>query len=443
MKVAVIGGVAAGLTAASRIKKEDKNAKVVVFEKSGDLSYGACGMPYNIPIKEMPPEKLYALDYNTITNTRKIDYRLHSEVNEINIKNSEISVYSHKNKNDYTFSYDYLVCATGAKQNELQINGFDNKVFYFKTLDHLRELKQFINENNPKKVCLIGAGYINLELAENLAAIGLDVTIIEKAPQILPFLEDECRKFVFDYLISQNIKIHTDTDIYEKDGNMLKTNKGDFSADFVVVAVGVSPDTQLYSKAGIETGIKNAVKVDHRLQTNVENIFAAGDCAEHYFPLLKQWTYMPLGTTANKMGRIAGYNIANPDKMQSFYGINQSAAFKIFDISVATTGLFESQLNNNDFNYAKTVITIPDKPKYIGGNTQKICLLYEKTNGKILGCQIVGHGTVAKRADIISTAINAGMMLEEFANTDLTYAPPFANVWDSLLVATNVAIKNI
>jgi len=443
MKVAVIGGVAAGLTAASRIKKEDKNAKVVVFEKSGDLSYGACGMPYNIALKEMPPEKLYALDYDTITNKRKIDYRLYSEVYEININRSEVAIYDHKNKKDYKYSYDYLVCATGAKQNELQISGFDSDVFYFKNLDHLRALKQFIYENNPKKACLVGAGYINLELAENLAAIGIDVTIIEKTTTILPFLENECRKYVFDYLTNKNIKIHTDTDIYEKDGKMLKTDKGDFKADFIVVAVGVSPDTKLFGAAGIETGIKNAVKVDHNLKTNVENIFAAGDCAEHYVPLLNQWTYMPLGTTANKMGRIAGHNIANPDNMQAFYGINQSSAFRIFDISVATTGLFESQLIDNGFHYGKTVITTPDRPAYMGGDTQKVCLLYEKTTGKILGCQIVGHGTVAKRADIISTAINAGMMLEEFANADLTYAPPFANVWDSLLVATNVAIKHL
>ncbi|AEI15222.1 CoA-disulfide reductase [Flexistipes sinusarabici DSM 4947] len=443
MKVAVIGGIAAGLSAASRVKKENKNAEVVVFEKRGDLSYGACGMPYNLTMENSPPESLYALDYQTITQKRGIDYRLYTQVNEILPEKNKLKVYDFNNNERYDYHYDYLVCATGAIYNRLDFEGFDERVFYFKNLNHLRNLKNFLYKNKPKKACLVGAGYINLELAENLVNLGIDVTIIEKSDRLLPFLPVEQQQFALSHLESKGVKVFLNTDIISKQGNLFNTSKGTFECDFVVVAIGVKPNTEIFHGSGITLGIKNAVKVNHNLQTNIENIFAAGDCAEHYVPLLKDWTYMPLGTTANKMGRISGYNIANINNMETFYGINQSAAFRIFDISVATTGLNEKQLSDYKFNYKKTEISIPDRPEYIGGDTQKICLLYDSKTGQIYGAQITGHGTVAKRIDILSTAIHAGMTVEDFSHTDLTYAPPFANVWDSLLVAANVALKNL
>jgi len=441
MKVVVIGGVAAGLSAASQIKRQMPEAVVTVYEKSGDVSYGACGMPYNLLFRDKPVESLYAMSYGEIIHKRGVNYKLYHEVEGIDVDKNTVKVKDITNKLTMTDNYDYLVYATGARAINLPEDKFKN-IHYFKTLDDLRKVKRLIY-GGIKNATLIGAGYINLELADVLSELGIKVKILEKMDTILPFLDDELKKIVLDTLENNGVELITGVNIYGSDGKIVDSSAGKFEQDLVVAALGVRPNTDILSNTGVNLGIKGAVKVNLFQQTNVENIFSGGDCAEHFNRQTGDFTYMPLGTTANKQGRIAGNNIANINNMLKFQGILQTAAFKLFDLTIATTGMFESQILNAKIDYGKAVITSHTRGAYPGNGHMTICLYYDKSNGLLLGGQIVGQDVVAKRIDVISTAIYKKATVFELSELDLSYAPPFAPVWDPILVAANVAVKQM
>jgi NADPH-dependent 2,4-dienoyl-CoA reductase/sulfur reductase-like enzyme len=448
MKVAVVGGVAAGLSAASQIKRQNEEACVTVFEKGQDVSYGACGMPYNLLFKNTPPERLYALSYGEIVHKRGINYRLNNIVEEIEPEKNLIKVFDCQNNRKYTENYDYLVFAAGAVANRLNEENFKN-IYYFKTLDDLRKVKKALYKNKIKKVTLIGAGYVNLELCDVLTELEIKVTILEKMDKILPFLESSLREIVLKKLEEKGVTLINSVEIFGSDGFFISSNKGEFKQEMTVASLGIKPNTDILRNTGIIFGIKNAVKVNSYLQSSIENIFSCGDCACHYFKMadyftgIPSFTYMPLGTTANKQGKLAGNNIVNIDKMKKFSGILQTSAFKIFELTVATTGMFESQIVENGLEYEKSIITSSTRGAYPGGGKMTVCLYFKKDDGKLLGAQIVGEDVVAKRIDILSAALYSNLSVSEIAEFDLSYAPPFATVWDPVLIATNQAIKKI
>lgn len=437
----VVGGVATGLSAASQIKRQHPDATVVVYEKSGDVSYGACGMPYNILFKDKPVESLYAMSYGEIIHKRGINYKLYHEVDEIDIYKNKVRVKDITNNKTITDNYDYLVYAAGAEAIKLPEDSFNN-IHYFKTLDDLRKIKKVVH-SGIKNVTLVGAGYINLELADTLSELGIGVRILEKMNTILPFLDDELKKIVLDALKNNSIELITGVDIYGSDGKIIDSSAGKFEQDLVVAALGVKPNTDILLNTDLKLGIKNAVKVNLFQQTSIEHIFSGGDCAEHYNRQTGEFTYMPLGTTANKQGRIAGNNIVNINNMTRFQGILQTAVFKLFDFTVATTGMFESQIKEKKIDFDKVVITSHTRGGYPGNGHMTVCLYYEKNNGMLLGGQIVGQDVVAKRIDILSAAIYKKSTVFELSEFDLSYAPPFAPVWDPILVAANVAVKQL
>ena len=444
MKIVVIGGAAAGLTAASQVKRRMPDAEVTVLEKGGDVSYGACGMPYNLLQKDISAESLYALSHKQITKDRGITYRLFSEVMHIDAANSRVRILDTRAFRDYDEEYDYLIYAAGASPRRLNIPGFDGEnVFYFKTLEDLRNLKTFIHDNAPRKACLVGGGNINLELAEVLTEKGIQVTVIEKMEEILPSFAVQIREKAVECLREKGVVLHTGTDIESWEGGILKTSKGKIACDFVVAAVGVQPNTQLFAGAGGKLGFKKAVKVDRYLRTNFSNILAAGDCAEHYIRPLGRNQYMPLGTTANKQGRTAGYNAAHPGEMKPFPGVDQTAVFKLFDLTVGTTGLSEKQIEYESYSWGKVVVESRTRGSYPGGGRIRICLLFEKGSGRLLGAQMVGEDVVAKRLDVLAAAVYSRLTVFELAELDLSYAPPFAPVWDPILVAANQAVKEV
>jgi CoA-dependent NAD(P)H sulfur oxidoreductase len=443
MKVVIVGGIAAGLSAASQIKRQAPDSQVVVFEKGGDISYSACGMPYNLFYRDTPVESLYALTYDTIVVGRKVDYRLRNEVTVIDSIRQSVRVVDHGTGREFEEAYDFLVYATGNRTNRLDRPGFENNVFYFKTLDDTRRIKAFINERAPKTVLLVGAGYTNLELADVLCNMKVRPVIVEKTPTVLPAFCAAVREKVEEKLREKGIEFFTDADVYEKDGNVVKTSAGDFLTDFVVAAVGVRPTTELFAAGGGELGVASAAKVDRYLRTNLSNVFAAGDCAEHYVRQLRRNSYMPLGPVANKQGRLVGINILNPDKMREFTGIDQTAVFKFFDLTIGTTGLNERQLKENDYAFFSTVVDSETRGKFPGGGRMRIVLFVEKGNGLLLGAQMIGQDVVAKRLDVLATAIYKQMTVSEIAELDLSYAPPYAPVWDPLLIAANQAIKEV
>ena len=444
MKTVIIGGVAGGLSAASQIMREDHAAQVIVLEKSGDVSYAACGMPYNLFYRDKPVEDLYALSLDAIRTERGIDYRLHHEVVAIDPARKEATVVDHEHSREYRERYDFLVYAAGNKPVRLTLPGFDNdNVLYFKTLDDTRLVKNIIYEKNPTRVLLIGSGYTNLELVDVLYNMKITPVILEKAATILPSFAEEIRGKVMDKLEEKGIRLHTSVDVIEKNGTVVRTTIGDFTADMVVVSIGVKPNTALFSAAGGEVGIGGAVKVDRFLRTNLPDVFAAGDCAEHYVRQLGRNSYMPLGPTANKQGRLVGSNIVNSNNMQMFYGIDQTAVFKFFDLTVATTGLTEHQLQEAGTNYVKTYVDTPTRGSFPGGGTMRVLLLCEKGTGLLLGGQMIGQDVVAKRLDVIATALYKQMTVYELAELDLSYSPLYSPVWDPLLIAANKAIKEV
>lgn len=444
MKTVIIGGVAGGLSAASQIKREDPGAEVIVLEKSGDVSYGACGMPYNLPFKDKPAEILYALTLEQIRMERNIDYRLQHEVVAIDSAKKEVTILARENSRTYRESYDFLVYATGNKANRLALPGFDAAdVFSFKTLDDMRQVKRFIYENSPATALLAGAGYTNLEVADVLSGMNISPIILKRSATILPSFAVEIREKVLAKLEEKGVRLYTNVEILEKKGTLVRTTAGDFDADMVIAAIGTTPNADLFLASGGELGVAGAVKVDRFMRTNLPNVFAAGDCAEHYIRQLGCNGYMPLGPVANKQGRLVGSNIVNNSAMKMFPGIDQSAVFKLFDLTVGTTGLNEGQLREVKANYVKVTVDAPTRGSFPGGGSMRVLLLCEKKSGLLLGAQMIGQDVVAKRLDVLATAIYNKMTVFGLAELDLCYAPPYAPVWDPLLVAANKAIKAV
>ncbi|NJD90711.1 MAG: NADH oxidase [Geobacter sp.] len=443
MKTVIIGGLAAGLSAASQIRRERNDAQVIVLEKSGDVSYAACGMPYNLFYKDKGVEDLHALSLEVIRKERGIDYRLHHEVVSIDPVRKEVMVVDHGQAREYRENYDFLVYAAGNRPIRLSLPGFDESVYYFKTLDDTRRVKKIIYEQAPASVILVGSGYTNLELADVLCNMKIMPVILEKAATILPAFAEEIRAKVLELLEQKGIRLHTGVDISEKSGTVVRTSSGDFEADLVIVSAGIKPISDIFAAAGCELGVAGAVKVDRYLRTNLPDVFAAGDCAEHYVRQLGRNGYMPLGPVANKQGRLVGSNIVHYDAMKMFAGIDQTAVFKFFDLTVATTGLNERQLLEANASFVKVSVDTPTRGAFPGGGMMRVLLLCEKGTGMLLGAQMIGQDVVAKRLDVLATAIYKQMTVFEIAELDLSYAPLYAPVWDPLLVAANKAIKAI
>lgn len=444
MKVVIIGGIAAGLSAASQIRRQDPLARVIILEKSGDVSYAACGMPYNLFYPDTQVEKLYAMSLETIQKERGIDYRLNHEVTHIDPLRQEVAVSDLANQRNYREEYDFLVYATGSKPIRLTTPGLEgDDVFYFRTLADTRQVKKIIREKAPKRAVMIGSGYTNLEVADVLYNMKIRPVLIDKAALILPMMTAEAREKVLDKIAEKNIDFFVSTDVLEKTGAMVKTSAGDFEADMVIVAAGVRPNTELFAASGGVLGVAGAVKVDRYLRTNFDTIFSGGDCAEQYVRQLNANGYVPLGPAANKQGRIIGNNIANKREMRMFFGVDQTAVFKFFDLTVGTTGLHEKQLQDLGKQYAKVSVDSPTRGEFPGGGTMRIVLMFEKGSGTLLGGEIVGQDVVAKRLDILATAIYKQMTVFELAELDLSYSPPYAPVWDPILVAANLAIKKV
>jgi len=444
MKVVVVGGIAAGLSAASQIKRLAPKAHVTVLEKGQDVSYAACGMPYNLFFRDTGVESLYALSADTIVNGRNVDYRLRNEAKSIDPKRQTVAAVDHETGREYAEAYDFLVYATGNRPRRLDRPGFDGgEIFYFKTLDDTRRTKTFLYERDPRSAVLVGAGYTNLELADVLCNMKVRVVLLERAPGVLPGFCAQVREKVEEKLRERRVEFFSGVDVLGKDGAVVRTTAGDFPGDLVVASVGVQPVTELFADAGGELGVASAVKVDRYLRTSLANVFAAGDCAEHYVRPLGRNGYLPLGPVANKQGRLAGLNVVHSGDMRPFYGIDQTAVFKFFDLTIGTTGLNERQLAEAAPGFATVVVDNETRGAFPGGGRMRIVLFVEKGSGLLLGAQMIGQDVVAKRLDVLATAIYKGMTVFEIAELDLSYAPPYAPVWDPLLVAANQAIKAV
>lgn len=423
MRLLIIGAVAAGTSAAAKARRNDETAEIVIYEMDSFISYSGCGMPYYLGGEIENAEELIPRDPAFFKSKYNVDIFTLHEVLSINPNAKSIEVKNILTGEIFSDAYDKLILATGASALIPPIKGADNtNVFSLRNINDMNKIKAFIDENSPKTAAIIGTGFIGLEVCESFKNLGIKVTLIEKLSQITPMLESDMAIYVKEYLEKQGITILT---------NAIINEISDVGADIVLLSAGVRPNTVLAKQAGIELGVAGAIKVNTKMQTNIEDIYACGDCTEQFNLINGKAIYRPLGSTANKTGRIAGDQVTGGSL--EFKGILGTGIFKIFDMTVAQTGLSESQAKEQGYALAVCHNIKPNKPEYMGGKEMIIKAIADKRTGRLLGAQIVGFEGVDKRIDVFATAITFQANVEDLFHLDLAYAPPFSTTKDPIM----------
>lgn len=447
-KLIVIGGTAAGLSAASKAKRENPALEITVFEKSGYISYGACGLPYFVGGVIEAPDDLVSLTIDEMTKKRGVPTYNHHEVLRIDREKKEVTVKNLKTGETFYAPYDQLVIATGASPIQPKIPGMQaENVYYLRNVEDGIRLKA-ATAKAGQRVSIIGGGFIGLEVAEELALSGLHVDVFEMLPRLCPFLPETFSEEVFQALAHHGVSVHLGTGVsgLTLDGDravsVSATDGLAYPAELVLCSIGVLPLTELARDCGLTLGLKGGIVVDGEMRTSDPDIFAAGDCVEMVNRITGKPAYIPLGTTANKQGRIAGENVVGGHA--HFPGVLGSMVTKVFDLYIACTGLSLDQARKEGFDAAQAVITQRDRASYYpGAKPAKICLIFEKGTGRVLGAQGIGGETIAGRINVFVAAITANMTVFDVNELDLVYAPPVAPVYDPILIAASQAIKGV
>jgi len=442
VKVIVIGGVAAGMSAASKIKRMDKDSEIVVYEKGSFLSYGACGLPYYAAGINNDYTKMIARTKEEFEKAgMKINLR--HEVVKIVPDKKQIMIKDLDSERLFIDTYDKLMISTGTIPVIPPLKGKDLKgVYGLKTLEDGLKLNKAISSPQVKNVVVVGGGYIGIEVAETLCHIGKNVKVVEFAPRILQPFDVEITEIATKHLLEKGVDLHLNEKVEELVGTdnieAVRTNKGFYKADLVVLAIGVRPTTAFLKGSGIELAKNSAIIIDREMRTNIEDIYSAGDCAEVYHKVKEENFFIPLGTNANKCGRLAGENIMG--KHKKYVGTLGSAAIKIMDYELARTGLSENETKNLAIDYKTVFVMAQDHPAYYPNPTPIwIKLIYEDKTNRILGAQAIGNKGAVMRIDMFAIAIHNNMTTMDLGMTDLCYAPPFAGVWDAVHIACNAA----
>jgi len=442
MKVIVIGGVAAGMSCASKVIRSDKTAEVVVYEKGGFLSYGACGLPYYVGNFNDDYRRMIARTKEAFEESG-IKCHLYYEVTYVDVQRKEVTVHDIKGNRDFVDHYDKLMIATGAKAVMPPFEGsYLLGVHSLKTLEEGIFLREYAKSENIKNVTIVGGGYIGIECAEAFLHLGKKVRVIEAADRILTPFDTEMAELARLELEGKGIELHLLEKVKRFHGQVaiekIETDKGIYDTDLVIVAVGVRPATEFLEDTGIKRAKNGAIIVNRKLETSIKDVYAAGDCILVYNECLKEDSYLALGTTANKCGRIAGANIAGDH--QEFIGALGSAAIKVCDLELGRTGMGEMDAKNKGIAYKTVIVRANDHPAYYPDPTPiSIKLIYEEKTRKLLGAQTCGFKGAVLRVDVFAVAIHSGMTCDELGMTDLIYAPPFAGVWDAIQIACNAA----
>ncbi|HKU36686.1 MAG TPA: FAD-dependent oxidoreductase [Polyangiales bacterium] len=446
-KIVVIGGVAAGTSAASQAKRRMPDAEVILLERGPFVSYGACGIPYNLQDAAKPIEALVAIGADRFRVERHVDVRLRQEVVALDASRKRLLVRDLANSREYELDYDHLVISTGAQPTRLPISGHDLPgVFLLRELTDGARLKRYLAECAPKSAAIVGAGYIGMELAETLRARGLGVRVFEKGPAAVPGFDPAIAELVAAELTDHEVALETGIELKAIEraksasaALTLHTDRGHFDADLVLIAIGVRPNVSVAQAAGVKLGESGAIAVDDRQRTNLDGVWAAGDCAEARHVVSGRQVWIPLGTTANKQGKIAGANAVGAD--ERFGGVVGTAAFKVFDLEVARTGLGPSELERSSTPFVRSQSTQPSRAASVSGGQPIRTVLFSSPEGRLLGAQMAGRDGVALRIDVLATALHARMTVQQLESLDLAYAAPFAPVYDPILIAATVAKK--
>lgn len=448
-KIVIVGGVAAGPKTGSRISRLCPDAKITLIEKGKFLSYAGCGLPYYISGAVHDQKELMCTPIGVVRDpvffhdVKNVDVLNQAEAVSVDRQTKTVHVRNNASGQQSEIPYDTLVLATGASPFVPPIDGIRLKnVFTVQTIEDAEAIRMILAEGKARDVVIIGGGLIGVEITEALTERGARVTIIEKLPQILPMLDRELAFHVVRHMESRGVKIKIDTAVQRIEGSQkaeaVVTGTERIACDFVIVAVGVRPNTKLAKNAGLALGKTGGIVVDEHMQTSDPDIFAVGDCVESIHLLTGKPCFIPLGSTANKQGRVAANNICGIK--DSFLGVLGSTICKVFDFSVGRTGLGEDQARAEGFDILTLFNPSPDKAHfYPGAKVIFIKMVVDRKSRRLLGFQAVGPGDVDKRVDVAATAITAKMTVDQIANLDLSYAPPYSPAVDNILTSANVA----
>lgn len=440
IKVVIVGGVAGGASAAARLRRLDENAEIILFEKGQHISFANCGLPYYIGEVITEKENLFVTTPEKMKQRFAIDVRVNSEVLRVDPVSKIVEIKDHEKNRIYTESYDKLVLSPGAEPIRPQLPGINSsRIFTLRNIPDTYSIKDYVDKMNPQRAVVVGAGFIGLEMAENLHLRGINVSVVELADHVIGPMDFDMAAIVHNHLRTKNVELilkdavsafdETETHI-----NVTLSSGKVIKADMVIMGIGVRPDVRLAADAGLTIGSSGGISVNEYLQTSDPDIYAVGDAIQVKDYISQNPALIPLAGPANKQGRIAADNICGGK--EKYEGTQGTSIVKVFDLTVAVTGNGERLLQRNNIQYEKSFTHSASHASYYpGGIPMSIKLLFEKSNGKLLGAQIVGYDGVDKRIDILSTAIRAGMTAYDLEKLELAYAPPFSSAKDPVNIA--------
>ena len=436
MKVVIIGGVAGGATAAARIRRLDEKAEIVIFERSGYISYANCGLPYYIGGVIGDREDLTLQTPESFGRRFRVDARVYHEVTDISPEKKTVTVRNLQTGEVFCENYDKLLLSPGAKPVIPDYaKGKEDCFFTLRTVEDTLRIREYIEEKNPKNAVIIGGGFIGLEMVENLHEQGIAVTIIQRSHQLLNILDGDMASFLHAKCRANGVRILFGVNVTDIRKNTVDTDRlPPIQTDMIILAIGVTPENNLAGKAGLLFGMKGAIAVNDRMETSVPDIYAVGDAVEIRHFITKNKAVITLAGPANKQGRIAANNICG---LESHYqGSLGSSVIKMFDMTVAATGLNEKAVKAAGFDYEKIILSPSSHAGYYpDAKVMTMKILYEKKTLRLLGAQIVGSDGVDKRIDVLATAIFSGLSADELQHLDLAYAPPYSSAKDPVNMA--------
>ncbi len=448
-KVLIIGAVAAGTKTAAKLKRENQNLDVTVITRDEYISYAGCGLPYYVGgvieekrelVVKTPEDFKLITDVDVLIKHEAIDVDNEMKIVKVKVLNTgEIK----------EFKYDKLVFATGASPFILPIEGKTLKgVFSLRKVEDAIAIRELVESTKIKKAVVIGGGFIGLETAENLFEKDIEVTLVELAPHVLPGFDEEIALYAQNYMAEKGINILTSEKVVGIKGTgkveKIVTDKRELDTDLVIMSVGVKANVEIAQNIGVEIGVTGAIKVNENMETNIPDVYAVGDCAENTHLITGKPCWFPMGSTANKMGRIAGININGASGKDSLKGVLGTTVVKLFGLNAAKTGFSEASAKKEGYNTISVLVPGNDKAHYYPGYRMILTkLIADKDTRRVLGAQVIGEGVVDKPIDIIATAITLGAKVEDLEKLDLAYAPPFSMAMSTTILGANVLLNKL